>query len=125
MTTPILIQATPILASLNLEETEAFYTRHLGFQTIHLDPGAYAILARDQVELHFWLCTDPTVPTNTACRIHVRGLGTLYAACQAASIVHPHGSLQTKPWGTQEFTILDTHGNGVTFIEAVSSGLAN
>lgn len=121
MDSPILITAIPILASLNLVETEAFYTRHLGFQTIHLDPDAYAILRRDPVELHFWLCTDPTIPTNTACRIHVQGLDVLYATCQAAGIVHPNGSLQTKPWGTQEFTILDAHGNGVTFVESMSS----
>ena len=35
-------------------------------------------------------------------------------------VIHPNGYLTTKPWGTQEFAILDPAGVCMTFYEPVA-----
>jgi len=53
-------------------------------------------------------------------RIHVQHVEQLYAEYQAQGVIHPNGQLATKPWGTQEFAILDPAGVCVTFYEPVA-----
>jgi len=51
-------------------------------------------------------------------RFAVKGIQTLFAEYQKrGGIVHPNGTLQTKPWGTQEFAAIDPNGVCVTFQE--------
>jgi uncharacterized glyoxalase superfamily protein PhnB len=51
-------------------------------------------------------------------RIAVKGIEALYAEYQArGGKVHPNGSLQTKPWGTKEFSTIDPNGVCVTIQE--------
>lgn len=45
------------------------------------------------------------------------GFTKVYASCVAFGIVHPRAALETKPWGTREFGIVDPDGNLVTFAE--------
>jgi catechol 2,3-dioxygenase-like lactoylglutathione lyase family enzyme len=110
-----LVSATPVLPSLDIERTVAFYRDKLAFKEIHAAAGGYAIVERGPVELHFWFTEDAALPKASGCRIHVTGIDDLYAQCQNAGIVHPHGRLTTKPWGTREFAILDSEGNCLTF----------
>src|SRR3954471_4344407 len=63
--------AIPKLASLNIERSVAFFER-LGFARRYFDKD-YGIVERDGVQLHFWLCADPSIPKETACRIEVEG----------------------------------------------------
>ena len=58
--------ATPILASLNTEETVKFYTEKLGF-TFHSEWDGYLIFSKDEIMLHFWTTNDPSIPKNTGC----------------------------------------------------------
>jgi hypothetical protein len=55
--------AIPKLASLDIERTVAFFER-LGFARKAAYPD-YAIIERDGVEIHFWLCADPRIPKET------------------------------------------------------------
>jgi uncharacterized glyoxalase superfamily protein PhnB len=51
-------------------------------------------------------------------RLGVKGIEAMYAEYQKrGGIVHPNGSLQTKPWGTKEFAAIDPNGVCVTFQE--------
>ena len=64
---PATIQSTaPVLASLDLDETLAFYVDRLGF-TLHGRWGSeYLIVQRDGCELHFWHCTERHIAENTS-----------------------------------------------------------
>jgi uncharacterized glyoxalase superfamily protein PhnB len=113
--TPALVAATPVLPSLNIARTVAFYCGTLGFEEVHAAPGEYAIVERGPVELHFWHTEDAELPKASGCRIQVTGIDALYSHCHAAGVVHPNAPLVTKPWGTREFAILDPDGNCLTF----------
>jgi len=55
----------PVLASLDLAETERFYRDALGFAVDRIDD--YLIAKRDRMEIHFWLAADRIHPEHTSC----------------------------------------------------------
>ena len=103
----------PILASLDIAETVAFYRDHLGF-TPGWQDGGYAILKRDAMELHFWLAADRTHPENTACYIRGGQVAALHAEF-AARGVPGLSAFEVKPWDMREFHLVDPHGNLLRF----------
>lgn len=103
----------PKLASLDIERSLAFYERS-GFERSGLYPG-HGIVKRDDIRLHFWLCSDARIPKETGCRIEVEGIGELFKEFSAQDVIHPNSRLEDKPWGVREFSILDTDGNLLTF----------
>ena len=113
----VFVSTTPVLASLDMARTVAFYERVLHAKVIFIHPGEYGIVSLGGLELHFWACHDPEIPKQTSCRIQVTGIACLHAQCLAQSAVHPNGGLRSQPWGTQEFSLLDEDGNCVTFYE--------
>ena len=106
----------PKLASLNIERSLTFFER-LGFKRLHAS-REYGIARRDGVSIHFWLCSDPRTPTQTGCRVSVEGIDELFETFSGLGVIHPNGRLESRPWGTREFSIQDTDGNLVTFNEA-------
>jgi catechol 2,3-dioxygenase-like lactoylglutathione lyase family enzyme len=109
-------RAAPVLASLNIAKTIAFYTEKLGFRQQFVDDN-YGIVARDEIVIHFWKCDDPIFPQNTSCYVHVRGVENLYYEMQVAGVIHPNGPLEDKPRSMREFAILDEDGNLIRFGE--------
>lgn len=108
------VRATvPVLASLDLKASEAFYTARLGFSTLarHAD---YLIVARDGCELHFWLCAERHIAENTSC--YVRGdTRALHADFTARGLtLQPP---QERAWGMRELYVTDPHGNLLKFGE--------
>lgn len=119
--TSALLVATPVLPSLDIARTVAFYCGTLGFDEVHTAPREYAIVERGSVELHFWYTEDAALPKASGCRVQVTGIDALYAHCEGAGIVHPNGPLAIKPWGTREFAILDPDGNLLTFHQSADA----
>jgi len=111
------VSATPVLASLDIERSVEFFCSRLGFAIVHVQQGTYGIVSRGAVQLHFWACTERHVAECTSCRVRVEGIDTLFSECEAFGIVHPNAPLQTQPWGTREFGVLDPDGNLVTFAQ--------
>jgi DNA-binding transcriptional MerR regulator len=107
-------QAIPVLASLDIEATQRFYADKLGFTAVALYPD-YGIVARDGVQIHFWLTDDADIPKATSCRIDVDGVDQLYDEMRATGVVHPNGVLTDQPWGLREFAVLDADGNLIKF----------
>lgn len=107
----------PVLASLNIEKTVEFYSSILGFAIIYQQQDSYGIVQRDHVEIHFWACPDKYIAQNTACRIKISNIDSLYQEYLFKAIIHPNLPLSEKPWGTKEFAILDLDGNQITFFE--------
>ena len=111
--------AVPILASLNEQETVAFYTEKLGF-TFHSSWDGYLIFSRDGMNLHLWPCTSAEIAKNTGCYINVTEVDKLYAEYEPHGIIHPEGKLEVKPWEMKQFSIVDNNGNIIHIGEDVS-----
>ncbi|TCD27477.1 VOC family protein [Pedobacter psychrodurus] len=111
--------ATPILASLNAEETIKFYTEKLGF-TFHNNWDGYIILSKDEISIHLWPTNDESIPKNTGCYIYVTAVDELYVEYTKQDVVHPNGKLKNMPWGMRQFSILDNSGNIIHFGEDIS-----
>lgn len=116
-----LVGATPVLPSLDIARSVAFYCRTLNFEEVHSAPREYAIVERGPVELHFWYTENRDLPKSSGCRVEVTGIDALYSVCQIAGIVHPNAPIDTKPWGTREFAILDPDGNCLTFHQSTEA----
>lgn len=110
-------RGVPVLASLNIAKTVAFYKNQLGFDKLGYMDENYAVIARDKVEIHFWKCNDKIHPENTSCYVFVQDIDTFYEEMKAAGVVHPNGPLEDKPYGIKEFAILDQDGNLIKFGE--------
>ncbi|WP_439595516.1 bleomycin resistance protein [Falsiroseomonas sp.] len=102
----------PILASLDLAETLAFYRDQLGFTGETY--GDYAIARRQAMELHFWLCKDRIHPEHTACYIRGGQVPALHAEF-AARGVPGLSDFALRPWNMHEFHLHDPHGNLLRF----------
>lgn len=102
-----------MLASLDLDESLAFYAERLGFALLarHSD---YLIVARDGCELHFWQCAERHIAENTACYIrgNTRALHADFTA-RGLALAPP----QERAWGMRELYVTDPHGNLLKFGE--------
>lgn len=106
--------AIPTLPSRSLRNTLAFYAR-LGFEG-EVVGGAYAILTRGPLEIHFFAHPD-LVPaeSHAGCYLRVADVDALCAAMKPADLPL-HGiprmdRLENKPWGMREFAVVDEDGN--------------
>jgi catechol 2,3-dioxygenase-like lactoylglutathione lyase family enzyme len=115
----ILKSAAPVLASLDIERSASFYCSRLGFTRVYIEPGAWGIVSRDNVQIHLWPCAEKHIAENTSCRVYVSGVDALFSELEAQGVVHPNAPLETKPWGSREFGVLDPDGNLITFAERV------
>lgn len=104
----------PVLPSLNLAETEAFYGMWLGFVPELYDEEKYLIVRRDGMEMHFWFADDRRLPENTSCYIRGGQIERLYEEYRRTNVpgLHP---MSVRPWGMKEFYIHDPHGNLLRF----------
>src|SRR5947207_2333840 len=97
--------AIPKLPAMSVERGVEFYAM-LGFAQVVAYPD-YAIVERDDVQIHLWRCSNPEIARASGCRIVVVGVAELYAHYSSLNVVHANGALETKPWGWREFSVLD------------------
>ncbi len=109
--------AVPVLPTPDLGRATSFYEQ-LSFQILHQE-AEYAIVTRDGVELHLWLCPDRTLAENSSCRIQVTGLEALYQEYQTKGLLAPDAAVRAKPWGTRELVVFDPDRVLITFVERV------
>ncbi len=102
----------PVLASLDLDETERFYRDALGFSVEKI--GDYAIAKRDRMEIHFWLASDRIHPEHTSCYIRGGQIADLYDEYRNRG-VEKLSDFKVRPWNMKEFYIHDPHGNLLRF----------
>ena len=117
MNTSILKSAIPTLASRDLERTRRFYENNLGFRTVYCQ-GNMAIVARDNIEIHFWKCEEDCT-SEEGCRINVENIEPYYHEIEPKGILHKFGKLEAKPWGFKEFYVVDDDNNLIKFVELI------
>lgn len=113
--------ACPVLPSLNLDETEAWYVR-LGFARLGRWEG-YLMLGRGPLELHFWECQDRAICEASGAYLQVRDVDAYDTAWRPhVSAPARIGPLENKPWGMREFPLWDAHGNLFRVGSPIQSG---
>lgn len=104
-------RAIPILPSLDLDQTLAFYER-LGFAVRfrQTEPDVYAIVRRGEIEIHFWGCAERYIAEHSACYIRVSDADALHEEYRRHGIERLP-PVEDKPWGMREFHLIDPSGN--------------
>ncbi|MCS7026864.1 MAG: VOC family protein [Bryobacteraceae bacterium] len=113
----VLERAIPTLPSLNLDESLACY-QQLGFQLTARYGDDYAILSRDEAEIHLFSLDDEHVAKNSGCYFVVRDVEKLHNEIVANGYTQI-GAVEEKPWGMREFTLQDSSGNCLRFGQRV------
>lgn len=106
----------PKLPMTNPMATRSYYVEGLGFHELG-DYGDYLILAKDGIEIHFFLFTDLD-PLENYGQVYIRtdDIDDLYNSLQDNDVqIHPNGLLGKRPWGQREFSLLDPDHNLLTF----------
>jgi catechol 2,3-dioxygenase-like lactoylglutathione lyase family enzyme len=127
----------PALPVQNIRKASEFYRTKLGFSVPHQDEG-FAILARDEAEIHLWASNDESwkdfgeemlrhpivsgaesfLAGTASCRIEVNGIDELYEEYKKQGVLYnPETVITKQPWGTREFEALDLHRNLLVFYE--------
>lgn len=113
--------AIPKLPFINKQETITWYVKRLSF-TLRSDYEDYLILSRDNVELHFF-SYPALVPGKSDFMIYLRvdqDIDGMYQhLLNLGTPIHPNGTLQEKPWGQKEFSMIDPNGTLLTFGQAM------
>jgi hypothetical protein len=107
---------TPLSPAKDVEKTVEFYVVKLGFE----DNGHKGVI-RGDVEILFYQTDDKHLAEWTSFRIHVEQVEALFEEYLDRNLIHPNGALDTKPWGTKEFTIIDLDGVCITFFERMNA----
>lgn len=112
------VEVLPILPSLSIAETLAYYRDGLGFSENVYQDDNYLILRRSfagaRMELHFWLQDDRSLCERTAIYIRGGGIDLLHAEFteRGSAKISP---MEVRPWGMEEFYVWDPHGNLLKF----------
>ncbi|MEL6504908.1 MAG: VOC family protein [Pseudomonadota bacterium] len=109
------LEALPVLPSLNLDETVAFYCGELGFENPpEYRDETYAILQRGNLELHFWLTQTKEFCENSSVYIRSDTTDDLHREFVTRGVSNL-SNMMVRPWGMEEFYIPDPHGNLLKF----------
>jgi catechol 2,3-dioxygenase-like lactoylglutathione lyase family enzyme len=114
MMTPDPARCIPVLASLNIRESREFYVQKLGFSSVVYETRNYLIVRREEMELHFWLTDNRTLPENTSCYIRGGQVPALFEEYSARGVKILDG-FSVRPWNMKEFYVSDPHGNLLRF----------
>jgi hypothetical protein len=116
----MLTQIHPKLPMRNKAVTEDFYITKLGFKKIG-DFEGYLMVLKDAIEIHFFEFQTLNPKENYG-QIYIRtnAIEQLYQEMMDKKLsIHPNGSLQIKPWGQKEFSMLDPDNNLITFGQSI------
>ena len=112
----------PKLPMRNKSITKDFYINKLGFKNIgRSDFQGYLMIQKDNIEIHFFEFKDLNPKENYG-QVYIRtnNINELYQQfINQKTEIHPNGSLDIKPWGQKEFSLLDPDNNLLTFGQSI------
>lgn len=95
-----------------------FYINSLGFSIFgKADYPDYLMVEKDGFQIHFFSFKDINPKENYGqIYIRVSNINNYYKSLLNNNVaIHPNGSLERKPWGQTEFSLLDPDNNLLTF----------
>ncbi len=104
----------------NLDVTKKYYLHKLGFIELG-DYGDYFMVRKDAIEIHFFEFKELNPKENYG-QVYIRtnDIESIYQSLLESKIdIHPNGSLESKPWGQWEFSLLDPDNNLLTFGQSI------
>jgi len=108
----------PKIPMRNKTITKEYYINKLGFEDFGMaDYDGYLMIQKDNIQIHFFEFKELDPKENYG-QVYIRtdDIEKLYQLFLNSKIaIHPAGTLQTKPWGQKEFSILDPDNNLLTF----------
>lgn len=119
-TIAMLLSVIPKLPMRDPALTRDYYSR-LGF-SVTGDYGDYLLMEKEGAEIHFFLFRELDPKENYG-QVYLRtnALRDLYQAyLQNGIAIHPNGGLAAKPWGMEEFSLLDPDHNLLTFGQEIT-----
>ena len=93
------------------------FVRCLGFAVLHQDPSI-SVLGRDGVKVYLMQNAELAALDRPEIAIETDDIAAIYAEvhARAPEVLHPNSStVQRKPWGSQEFAVLDASNVCVVF----------
>jgi catechol 2,3-dioxygenase-like lactoylglutathione lyase family enzyme len=132
-------QTIPALPVRDMSAGVACYRDQFGF-TVRHQAGGFAVLLRDEAEIHLWESSDVTweqrdsierpirsgaesfLAGTASCRIQVDQVDALYDELRVGGVLHPvsiNGVTDTD-FGTREFATVDVDGNLISFFRWVT-----
>jgi uncharacterized glyoxalase superfamily protein PhnB len=121
---PLIRSAIPVLPAADATASLNWWIEVCGFKEAFRDgtPPRYVGITRGGAHLHIAEMSNKDlarqVGDQTMVRLVVTDVEAFYVEYQQrGGKVHPQGQLQTKPWGTKEFSAIDPTGVCVTFLE--------
>lgn len=114
----MLTNINPKLPMRDKTATKDFYINKLGFQNFgSADYDGYLMIEKDNIQIHFFEFKELDPKENYG-QVYIRtnDIDNLYQSFLDNNVnIHPNGTLQTKPWGQKEFSLLDPDNNLLTF----------
>jgi catechol 2,3-dioxygenase-like lactoylglutathione lyase family enzyme len=109
-------KACPLFAAVDVAKAVEWYRDKLGFRIVSRYPDhGYAIVARDDIEIHFWTCDDPRIAENTSAYFRPDDIDGLRAAMAQAKEGGRISPVEDRAWGMREFYVWDPDGNLLKF----------
>lgn len=118
----MLTDINPKLPMRNKSATRDFYLNRLDFQEFgSTDFDGYLMVQKDAIQIHFFEFKELD-PRENYGQVYIRtdDIDKLYQSLlDKKTSIHPNGSLQIKPWGQKEFSLLDPDNNLLTFGQSI------
>ncbi len=108
----------PKLPMRNKSLTKDFYINQLGFNPVgNAEYPDYLMVTKDEIEIHFFLFKDLNPKENYGqVYLRVNEIEKEFESVEANGVCYK--TLESKPWGQKEFSILDPDNNLLTFGES-------
>jgi len=112
-----ILNAVPILPSLDFSETRSFYVDTLGFEDVGYDGLDYLVVRRGGMELHFWLSDDPVQCQNSSVFFRANSPADIYRdfCSRGIEAIRPSEDSSECGAGGVRFHVRDPHGNLLMF----------
>ena len=111
-----LIKACPQFPAVDVRKTAEWYRDRLGFRIARIErDNTFAIVERDGVEIHFWICADRHIAEHTSAYIRVDDIEGVHKLMGKASLGGTISKVGVRDWGMREFYVTDPEGNLLKF----------
>lgn len=113
----MMIRLIPNIFFNHLSEGLDLFVNCLGFTVLHRD-GSLAVVARDHAKAYIVESPEYAAKDRPEIAIETDSIGDLHAeiSSKRPEILHPNSKrVEKKPWGAQEFAVLDPTGVCVVF----------